>query len=93
MKKKYRPVRSPRFERELKRAERRGLNIDEAETLIVKLSNDELLEHRHHDHPLHGEYEGFRECHISPDWLLIYKKDKGELILYLHRTGTHRDLF
>ena len=90
---KYKPKRSPRFERELKRAERRGLNVDEAEALIVKLSNDEQLEYRHHDHPLHGQYEGFRECHINPDWLLIYMKDEEELILHLSRTGTHSDLF
>ncbi len=50
---KYKPNRSPRFERELKRAARRGLNVKEAEALIVKLSNDEQLEYRHHDHPLH----------------------------------------
>lgn len=93
MKKKYRPVKSPRFERELKRAGRRGLNIDEAEALIVKLSNDEPLERRHHDHPLHGKYEGFRECHINPDWLLVYRKEEDELVLFLHRTGTHSDLF
>ena len=93
MKKKYTPVRSPRFERELKRAGRRGLNVDEAEALIVRLSKDEPLERKHHDHPLHGEYEGFRECHINSDWLLIYRKDNDELILHLTRTGTHSDLF
>ena len=93
MRKKYTPLRSPRFERELKRAERRGLNVDEAEALIVRLSNDEPLERKHHDHSLRGEYEGFRECHINPDWLLIYRKDNDKLILHLTRTGTHSDLF
>ena len=77
----------------MKRAERRGLNVDEAEALIVKLSNDEPLERKRHDHPLQGEYEGFRECHINPDWLLIYRKDNDELILHLTQTGTHSDLF
>ena len=90
---KYRPKRSPRFERELKKAKKRGLNIDELEALIVKLCKDEPLELRRHDHPLHGEYDGFRECHINPDWLLIYRKDNEELILHLARTGTHSDLF
>ena len=55
MKKKYKPLRTPRFERELKLAGRRGLNIEEAEALIVKLSYDEPLERKHHDHPLKGQ--------------------------------------
>ena len=91
--KKYKPVRSPRFERELKRAEKRGLNIDEVEAIIVRLSNDEQLERKYCDHPLNGDSKGCRECHINPDWLLVYRKDKTKLILYLIHTGTHSDLF
>ena len=91
--KKYKPVRTPRFERELKLAGKRGLNISEAEELIVRLSNDEQLEFRYHDHPLKGKHKGYRECHINPNWLLVYRKYEDELILLLTHTGTHSDLF
>jgi len=90
---KYEVKRSPRFERELRKAEKRGLDKRELDEIVHLLRLDVHLERRHHDHPLHGEYEGFRECHINPDWLLIYRKDNDELILHLTRTGTHSDLF
>ena len=90
---KYRVVRSGRFKRELKRAEKRGLNPDEAEALIIKLSDDIPLDSKYKDHPLHGIYINHRECHINPDWLLIYRKYEDKLILFLARTGTHSDLF
>ena len=59
----------------------------------VKLANDEILEERYHDHSLEGNWEGHRELHIRPDWLLIYQKKDNLLILELSRTGTHSDLF
>lgn len=61
--------------------------------IIKKLANGEQLPEKNHDHGLSGDYAGCRECHITPDWLLIYEIDNGELILYLTRTGTHSDLF
>ena len=60
---------------------------------IKKLAAGKKLEEKHKDHPLKGNLEGYRECHITPDWLLIYKIDRGELILFLTRTGTHSDLY
>jgi len=61
--------------------------------IIKKLARGEKLDAKYHDHALKGKYEGCRECHITPDWLLIYEIVEKELILYLTRTGTHSDLF
>ena len=61
--------------------------------VVDTLVAEKVLDEQYHDHSLSGNYEGFRECHIEPDWLLVYKIDKNELILYLFRTGTHSDLF
>ena len=61
--------------------------------IIKKLARGEQLPEKNKDHSLSGDYVGCRECHITPDWLLIYEIDNGELILYLTRTGTHSDLF
>ncbi len=58
-----------------------------------KLANGIILEERYRDHKLSGNYEGLRECHINPDWLLIYEIRDDELILVLNRTGSHSDLF
>jgi mRNA interferase YafQ len=60
---------------------------------VTKLANGEPLSEKNLDHPLKGNYEGCRECHITPDWLLVYEIYDEELILYLTRTGTHSDLF
>ena len=61
--------------------------------VVKKLADGEPLPQKNRDHALIGNYAGCRECHITPDWLLIYEIDHGELILYLTRTGTHSDLF
>lgn len=63
------------------------------EDIIHKLANGEALPEKNCDHNLSGDYSDCRECHITPDWLLVYEIDNGELILYLTRTGTHSDLF
>ena len=63
------------------------------EDIILQLAKGEPLSDKNRDHPLSGDYSGCRECHITPDWLLIYEISQGELILYLTRTGTHSDLF
>ncbi|MBQ3402699.1 MAG: type II toxin-antitoxin system YafQ family toxin [Synergistaceae bacterium] len=86
-------IRSSRFRKELKKAEKRGLNPLDVEAMIDLLRIGKPLPPKYRDHFLNGEYEGFRECHINPDWLLIYKKDNDKLILFLARTGTHSDLF
>jgi len=82
-----------RFAKDLKRIEKRGYNMALMTEIIKKLVNGEKLDAKHHDHALKGIYEGCRECHITPDWLLIYEIVDEVLILYLTRTGTHSDLF
>lgn len=84
---------SNHFKKDLKAAVRRGYDISLLNQVIEKLSNQEPLLARNRDHALTGEYIGFRECHIQPDWLLIYRIDEGDLILFLSRTGSHSDLF
>ncbi len=61
--------------------------------IIKKLANGETLPEKNRDHNLSGDYSDCRECHITPDWLLIYEINNGELILYLTRMGSHSDLF
>ena len=82
-----------RFKKDLKLAEKRGYNISLLTDIIKKLANGEQLPEKNKDHALSGSFLGFRECHITPDWLLVYEIDDGALILYLIRTGTHSDLF
>ena len=88
-------VYSSQFKKDMKLAMRRGHTIDELVAVITDLANDVPLPVKNKDHALKGEYAGCRECHIKPDWLLIYDKSTdGELhILNLIRTGTHSDLF
>ncbi len=77
----------------MKRAQKRGYDIGLLTEVIRKLAAGEPLPAKNKDHPLSGDYAGCRECHITPDWLLIYETTDKELVLYLLRTGTHSDLF
>ena len=86
-------VTSNRFIKDLALARKRNLDLAPLNEVVTKLAKQEKLESRYHDHPLPGEYINFRECHIKPDWLLIYHIDDEELELFLFRTGTHSDLF
>lgn len=81
------------FKKDYKRIKRRGYDIKLLETVIGLLASGKELPVEYKDHPLIGDYVGCRECHITPDWLLIYEISQKELILYLTRTGTHSDLF
>lgn len=90
---KYSLVLTGRFKRSLRLAEKRGLNIDLLETIVEKLLHGIPLEEKHRDHALSGNYKGYRECHIQPDWLLIYLIENDILTLTLIDTGTHADLF
>ena len=83
-----------KFQRDLKRIQRRGYNISLLTDVLKILAAGEPLPVKYKDHNLTGNYKGCRECHITPDWLLIYEISANEeLILYLTRTGTHSDLF
>ena len=81
------------FKKDFKRIVKRGYDIRLLEEVIEILANGNELPKKYKDHNLIGDYSDCRECHITPDWLLIYKIDGNELILYLTRTGTHSDLF
>ena len=85
--------RSAQFKKDLKLAKKQGKNLMLANEIITILANDEPLPPKHNDHALVGNWRGYRECHITPDWLLVYKKkDSGELILSLARIASHSDL-
>ena len=77
----------------MKKLKKRKYYLKLLAKIINKLSDSEVLSEKYRDHYLTGDYKGFRECHIQPDWLLIYKIEKNILVLTLSRTGTHSDLF
>jgi len=81
------------FRKDLKRVVKRRLNTDLLDEIIQTLRERKPLDPKYRDHALTGDYAGFRECHIQPDWLLIYMVDGKNLILTASRTGTHSDLF
>ncbi|MCQ2087157.1 MAG: type II toxin-antitoxin system YafQ family toxin [Bacilli bacterium] len=86
-------VLSNQFKKDLKLAQKRGLKLELLTEIVNKLSNQEVLPPKNRDHYLSGEYAGYRECHIQPDWLLVYRVEDEDLLLLLFRTGTHSDLF
>lgn len=86
-------VLSTRFKKDLKTASRRGYNLKLLNDVVDKLASGQQLPEKNKDHELSGDYAGFRECHVAPDWLLVYRVVEEDLILYLMRTGTHSDLF
>ncbi len=90
---KYNVKTTKKFEKDLKRIKKRGYNLSLLADVIKKLANGENLPAKNKDHELSGNYAGKRECHITPDWLLIYEKYEDYLILFLSETGTHSDLF
>ena len=81
------------FKKDFKLAMKRGLEIELLEEVIAALAMDEPLPEKHKDHALTGNWVGHRECHVLPDWLLIYRIEGEVLVLTLSRTGTHSDLF
>ena len=90
---KYNIIPTTKFKKDLKKASKRNLKIEKLEKVIDILANGEMLSEKYRDHELSGNYSGCRECHIEPDWLLIYEIHNDKLILILTRTGTHSDLF
>jgi mRNA interferase YafQ len=85
------PVRSSQFKKDLKKAKRQGKDLNLLQGVVVTLANEEPLAERLRDHELTGNWRGYRECHVNPDWLLIYKVDDDEL--KLARLGSHSELF
>ena len=89
---KYEIKKSSRFKKDYKRIKKRGYDLKLLATAINILARGETLPEEYNDHALIGDMSGFRECHIAPDWLLIYKMNDSILVLTLTRTGTHSDL-
>jgi len=85
------PIRGSKFRRDVKLAQRRGKDMSKLRVLILLLIEGTPLPPRYKDHPLSGDWEHHRDCHIEPDWLLLYKIDGNDL--YLVRTGSHAELF
>ena len=81
------------FKKDYKMAMKRGRKLELIDKVITTLALGENLPNENRDHDLHGNWKGYRECHIQSDWLLIYKIEKDILVLTLTRTGTHSDLF
>lgn len=86
-------VPSNRYKKDVKKLRKSGVDLSKLETVIDMLAHGERLTDKFMDHKLKGDLQGARECHITPDWLLTYKKDNDTLVLLLLRTGTHRDVF
>lgn len=84
---------STRFKKDMKLVQKRGYDQRLIFEVIELLANGMKLDEKYKDHLLIGDYGGFRECHITPDWLLVYQYREQELLLLLSRTGTHSDLF
>ena len=89
----YELILTGKFKKSLKLARKRGLDLSLLENIVTMLQSNIPLEEKHRDPELKGRYQGFRECHIQPDWLLIYLKEDQVLTLTLVDTGTHADLF
>jgi mRNA interferase YafQ len=85
------PVYTRQFERDIKKARKRGKNLDKFKIIARALIEGKKLDPLHRDHQLIGDYAGRRECHIEADWLLIYKLEKDQIVF--ERTGSHVDLF
>ena len=90
---KYTVKPTTQFKNDFKLAMKRGLKIELLEEVIAALAMGEALPEKHKDHALTGNWVGHRECHVLPDWLLIYRIEDEVLVLTLSRTGTHSDLF
>lgn len=86
-------IRTTKFKKDVRQAAKRGKDIDLLEWVIDQLADDIPLPEAYRDHALSGNWKGYRECHVTPDWLLVYRKnDDGELLLILARVASHSDL-
>lgn len=92
---KYKVVYSNKFKKALRKSLKKGKNIDKLEPIILKLAYKEPLDPKYKNHNLvdSKEYQNCKECHIEPDWLLVYKYVDDELILLLMNTGSHSEIF
>ncbi|MBQ7504712.1 MAG: type II toxin-antitoxin system YafQ family toxin [Ruminococcus sp.] len=89
---KYDVIRTSKFKKDFKKAIKSGCSVKKFKEIIDLLQDGIPLPPKNKDHSLTGNWNGYRECHIEPDWLLIYRIDKNELVLVLARTGSHSNL-
>jgi mRNA interferase YafQ len=89
----YKVVPTAKYRKDYKRMFRQGRDLNKLKKAVAILAATGKLPPEYHDHALTGEWTGHRECHITPDWLLVYIIDKGVLVLTLTETGTHADIF
>jgi mRNA interferase YafQ len=87
------PIYPKKFKKELEKCIKRGWDIAEIKVIMLALMNDETLDQKHRVHLLSGDYIGYWDCHIRPDWVLLYKLDDTENTITFARIGTHSDLF
>ena len=85
--------RTNQFKKDVKRAERRGKDMAKLKAMLERLIEGDPLPPEYRDHPLRGDFAGSRDCHIEPDWVLIYTLAENGAHVYFERTGTHSDLF
>ena len=90
---KYEIIRTTQFKKDYKTISKRGYDMSKLKEVIMMLADGKTLPEKYKDHQLTGNFKNFRECHIAPDWLLIYKIENDLLILIVERTGSHCDLF
>ena len=90
---KYTVIPTSQFRKDFRRALKRKLDVKLLEDVIAALAMGEALPEKNKDHALFGDWAGHRECHVQPDWLLVYRIEDNILVLTLSRTGTHSDLF
>ncbi|MDR1114161.1 MAG: type II toxin-antitoxin system YafQ family toxin [Candidatus Margulisbacteria bacterium] len=86
-------VYSSQFQKDYKLCQRRGCKIQKLINVMLDLEKEIPLSAKYRPHPLQGNYSGYMDCHIAPDWLLIYSIDEKTKEIYFARTGTHSDLF
>ena len=89
----YRVIPSSKFRKDSKLAEKRGYDTDLLTAVIKKLARGETLDEKYRDHALKGDCSGYRECHVTGDWLLVYRFEDGSVVLYLFGTGTRSYIF
>ena len=89
----YQIVYTNRMKRDVRRAAKRGKDLSKLIDVLELLQKGEPMPEQYHDHQLSGKLNDFRECHVEPDWLLMYQIFEGELILSATATGSHSDLF
>ena len=89
----YTPHQTSQYKSDIKKIKKQGKNLHLLKDIVSKLLDGEILSEKYKDHELKGNKKGIRDCHLEPDWLLLYRMDKENKILTLIRTGSHSDLF